>query len=138
MSKEIYSLLPEEFIRRMRNWARACAGLGSLVYTSSSIFRTAAGERGERDIPILQGEAADTDDAIALLPVRYRQAIMLFWQYEGAPLAHLARRCGVGVDYRTYKRRVIDGHELLRAELARLAERRRQYRLIAMARRGRA
>lgn len=133
MSEKIYNQLPEEFIRRMRNWARGRAGLSSsLAYASSSIFRAAAGERGERDIPILQGEASDTDEAIALLPVRYRQAVMLFWEYEGAPLAHLARRCGVGVDYRTYERRVIDGHELLRCELARLAERRRQYRRVAI------
>lgn len=133
MSKKIYTQLPEEFIRRMRNWARACTGLSnSLAYASNSIFRDTVSVRGERDIPILLGEASDTDEAIALLPVRYRQAVMLFWQYEGSPLAHLARRCGIGVDYRTYEKRVIDGHDLLRGQLARLAECRRHFRAIVM------
>lgn len=70
-------------------------------------------------MPLLIGEAEDTGAALSKLPNRYKQAVSLFWQYEGRPLAWFARRCGEGVDWRTYEKRIIQGHELLKSEIAR-------------------
>lgn len=119
----ILDVLPGDFVRRMRNWAKSNAGMGSLGYGQQPMWRaTPSGGRGELPINILSGEASDTDAAIAKLPARYGQAVKLFWQYEGQPLTALAKRCGVGVDYRTFEKRVMDGHDQLRGELARASD----------------
>jgi len=121
MSKKIYQELPEEFIRRMRNWARWNAGTDNpLGFGAQPAWRNAPASRwGDMPIGILSGEGGDTEGALNALAIRYCQAVKLFWQYEGQSLAYLARRCVV--DYRTYEQRVIDGHDLLRAELNRRA-----------------
>lgn len=64
----------------------------------------------------------DTDSAICALPVRFGQAVRLFWQYEGRSLAYLGRRCGAGCDYRTFEQRVIDGHGQLMGEMLRRSD----------------
>lgn len=110
------------------NWARANAGIG--VYASTSAFNLMRGGGYAASVPVLIGEAEDTSAALTELPIRYQQAVMLFWQFEGArPLCWLARRCGQGVDYRTYEARVIKGHELLRAEIALQHERIEAYKV---------
>lgn len=121
MSGRIYAALSEAFIYRMRNWAAANSGAG--VYLTSSVFTMMKSDsRGDRSrAPVQIGEAEDTGNALAQLPVDYRQAVSLFWQFEGRPLAFLARRCG-GIDYRTYERRVMAGHEALRKEVIRRHE----------------
>lgn len=118
--KEIMRPLPEDFVRRMRNWARAKAG-SSLSYASVRWGLKVSGEGCGAPLPIMEGEADDTDRALQTLDVRYRRAVELFWAWEETELAVLARKCG-GIEYRTYAKRVIDGHVLLRAELFRQAE----------------
>lgn len=117
----IYAAISDAFVFRMRNWAAANSGAG--VYLTSSAFTMAGrdtyGDKGPAPVQI--GEAEDTGNALAQLPVDYRQAVCLFWQYEGQSLAYLARRCG-GIDYRTYERRVMAGHEALRIEVTRRHE----------------
>ena len=119
----------EAFERRMRNWARAMAG------SSGSYAAVTWGEPRGTDLttpppPVLTGEAEDTSAALATVLVRYRRAVELYWAWgdRDADLSALARRCGEGVDYRTFGRRVIDGHVLLQAELARRTEAWRQQR----------
>lgn len=131
MSDKIYKAISEHFIRRMRNWAQSSSGVG--MYATSRWTDVVDGGEGDERMPLLIGEAADTDTALNLLPARYCSAVKLFWQYEGRPLAWFARRCGEGVDYRTYERRVIDGHEMLRTELIRQTARVSRYRASATA-----
>lgn len=117
--REIMGALPEDFMRRMRNWARAKCG-DSMGFAQVN-WDAAGSGRGETRSPILSGEAEDTDRALQTLPARYRRAVELFWAWETQELAVLARRCG-GIDYRTYAARVMEGHDLVRAALSRQTE----------------
>lgn len=126
IGEKIYSRLTTAFIIRMRNWAWTNAGAGQ--YVPSTLCGIALGDSyGEARTPLLIGEAEDTGRALDDVPARYRQAVMLFWQYEGRELKWFARRLGQGVDYRTFERRVIEGHDLLRCALARRREQTERY-----------
>lgn len=118
--KDIMGVLPEDFVRRMRNWARFKSG-SSLGYASVDLENGAAGGYREARMPMLSGEGEDTDKALQTLEVRYRRAVELWWAWEDTEVTVLARRCG-GIDKKTYARRVMDGHVLLRSELARLCD----------------
>lgn len=127
----VYQKISENFIRQMRNWALTCAGSGGTARVISSIYRalSAPGDSyGQSHEPVLIGEAEDVNLALGRVPVRYRQAVCLFWQFEGRTTAWLAHRCGAGVDPRTYKDRVVHGHELLQVELWRDHARAEEYR----------
>ena len=121
MSERIYQAITEDFIRRMRNWAKAGAGLlrsgGGPI---SSIY--AGGVRIDRYVstepPLLNGEADDTDAALLVVPIRYRQAVQQFWRYEGQSLRWQARRLRLGMKHHTFEDWVIRGHKLLQTELA--------------------
>lgn len=127
MSRRIMSELPEDFVRRMRNWARWAAGGGLPKLSSCAMWGIApSGSRGDQVINTVSGEAGDTDMALNAVPVRYAQAVRLFWQYEGSALAVLARRCRC--DYRTYDNRVIEGHIRLRSEIAQRSDVARRHR----------
>lgn len=136
MSRKIYSALTEQFIRRMRNWALTNAGCAGEQRVISSIYH---GENwdtyGDAPMPVLIGEAEDVSNALVTIRVRYRQAVSLFWQYEGRPLTWFASRSGQGVDYRTFETRVMHGHELLKAELMRQREKVESYRVAVRAKR---
>lgn len=83
---EILKNLPEDFRRRMRNWARWFDG--SSVTTSSQLIEddVHVGDRGgatfESYIPVLMGEAKDTDKLVRRLPQREQECIAIFWNYE--------------------------------------------------------
>lgn len=116
----IIKALPEGFIRRMGNWARAQAG-GSIRYAQSSVWDGGRYNAGyaEPPIPILEGEADDTDAALRTLPARYQQAVRLFWLWD-LNVAVLARKSAC--DPKTFESRLEEGHALLRAELYRRSE----------------
>ena len=122
MSQRIYAEITHEFKRRMENWGRYNSRGGLAEISPSSMWSSASGG-GFREsvIPTLEGEASDTDRALNTLPIRERQAVMLFWQYNGKPLTYLAKRCG-GIDYRTYEDRVIKGHIALNCEIRRYSD----------------
>lgn len=117
----ILAKLPDQIISMMRNWARSNAGGG--MYARSKAFDDVHVASGfdETIVPVLRGEAEDVDNALAALPVRARQAVMLFWQYDNPPLAWLGRRMSPPpckpLDYRTVTTRIEDGHARLIAEL---------------------
>jgi hypothetical protein len=69
---------------------------------------------------VLFGEADDTQKAIDSLPARYGQAVSQFWLYEGRSLRWHGRHRQV--NYETFEAWVLKGHELLKAELARMSE----------------
>lgn len=121
MSTKVYAELTEDFIRRMRNWALTDAGVGlyASAGTLSAIYRLGT-VRGKAPIPVLIGEAADTSRALNVIPARYRQAVMWFWQYEGRPLSWFAMRRDI--DYRTFEVWVMKGHEALKTELGHARE----------------
>ncbi|SEN71514.1 hypothetical protein SAMN05216404_106170 [Nitrosospira multiformis] len=132
MSAKIYNAVSENFIRQMRNWALTTAGVVSSNYLISSCYDPAPRDTygdGQRQ-PVLMGEAEDVNNALLQLPLRYRQAVSLFWQYEDRPLAWFGRR--LMIDWRTFEVRVMHGHELLRSELAKQAEKVAIYREAAM------
>lgn len=107
--------LPEDFIRKMRNWARS--NLGGGMYAMTSAYDGVRSDGYDTQMPILDGEAQDVDAALMTVPNRFRQAVMLFWTYEGRELTWLARR--LECDYRAVERRVRQGHMLVIAQLAR-------------------
>ena len=119
MSESIYAELTEDFIRRMRNWIKA----RDLSLTSSSwpglgtVYGRCDGS-GYTEIPpgLLYGEARDTQVAVRALPARYEYAVTQFWKYEGMSLREHARRRKI--DDKTFAAWVIEGHEHLKAELA--------------------
>lgn len=132
MCQKIYEVLPYEFILRMRNWALSNAGVEVVYVTSKAYGLGARDTYGYIRPPMVRlGDADDTGRALSKLPARYQQAVSLYWQYEGRSLDWFASRSGVGVDYRTYQRRVITGHELLRAEITRHSEQVERYRQAA-------
>jgi DNA-directed RNA polymerase specialized sigma24 family protein len=123
MSKRIYAALPEEFIRRMRNWARSSSGTLKVAGLISSCYQRerivgdqwASGFYDDQYV-ILHGDALDIDAALADVPTRYRASVQVFWWWEGCSLAAIARR--LACDYRTAEERIIRGHETLRTALA--------------------
>lgn len=121
MSDKIMAGLPDDFVRRMRNWARARAGLlSSMGVSQSSIYDgpIRVDRNPEARLPILEGEAKDTGVMLARVPARYRQAVELWWDHEGAPLRWLARKTGKqGVNKATFVEWVMKGHELLQVEV---------------------
>ena len=134
MSERIYAEIDEDFQRRMRNWARARAGLpAAMGVAQSSIYEGPIryDRNPEARLPILEGEASDTDAMVKRLPPRYGQAVELFWDYEGASLRALSRRCGKrGCNHETFEGWVLKGHELL---VPLVAEHTRHWRSIARA-----
>ena len=121
---EIIKALPVHFVMLMRNWARGNAGGG--LYAISTIYEGFESDRyREVAIPVLIGEVAEVDQALATVQNKYRQAVMLFWQYDGPDMAWLGRR--LQVDYRTAAARVNDGHWLLRDALARQTTQAQRY-----------
>jgi DNA-directed RNA polymerase specialized sigma24 family protein len=122
MSKRIYAALPEEFIRRMRNWARSSSGTLKVAGLISSCYQRerivgdqwASGFYDDQYV-ILHGDALDIDAALADVPTRYRAAVQLFWWWEGCSMRAIARR--LGVDYHTAESWIMRGQDLLRAAL---------------------
>jgi muconolactone delta-isomerase len=122
MSEKIYADISEDMIRRMRNWARAGAGLLRTNGRISSIYRSVlpGGYRyGSFDPPILMGEADDTDTALLEVPIRYRQAVQQFWRNEHLSLSEHARRLRPAITYHTFELWVREGHRELGAILIR-------------------
>lgn len=117
--QQIVEILPEHFIRLMRNWVRAKSG--GIGFAISGAYSGMAHDTYDGpSMPILLGEAANVDSGLERVPARERCAVMLFWQFEGRSLPWFGRR--LGLDYRTAQARIIKGHELLQRELRTLAE----------------
>jgi hypothetical protein len=121
MSDKVYKALSEDFIRRMRNWARAVSGQLDALRSSWSIDPTCINHGLEgAPIPILEGEAQDTDAALRTLPERFRWAVEEFWSREGRSMREHAR--GRDIDDHTMLAWVMRGHELLQPALRRRSE----------------
>lgn len=108
--------LPEDFIRKMRNWARGNCGASNYAMTSAYDGFEARSGFSTSPPPVLGGEVTDVDAALMSVPNRYRQAVCLFWQYEGRSLRWFGRH--LACDHHTVEGRVRHGHDLVRAQLA--------------------
>jgi hypothetical protein len=114
-TEQIIRGLPVDFVRRMRNWARDNVGGGpGHVRAIDYGVEYGDGYREAHD-PILSGEAVDTAAALGKVPLRYRQAVELFWTYEGNSMRWFGRRRGIS--FHTFEAWLFTGHELLRGEL---------------------
>jgi hypothetical protein len=117
-------LLDDEFVRRMRNWARRGAGndYGAL---RASAFDYGAGPAGgvrqyrEAAMPFLSGEADDTERALQRVPIAQQMAVRRFWSREGD--SWVALGVALGVTDKTARQWVERGHEAVKAELYRMA-----------------
>lgn len=117
--QQIVEVLPEHFMRLMRNWVRAKSG--GMGFAISGAYSGIAPDTFDGpSMPILLGEAADVDRALERVPLRERAAVMVFWQFEGRSLPWFGRR--LGLDYRTAQTRIMAGHNLVQRELRTLAE----------------
>lgn len=116
--------LSEDFVRRMRNWARANAGGGISAVCAMDYGTQIDGGYREAAIPTLDGEASDTDAALSAVGMRYQQAVRQFWSYDGRPWRWHGRHRGVNRE--TFRAWVEKGHEALHAELWRRAQAHRQ------------
>jgi len=118
MSEKIYAAVSYDFIRRMRNWARAVTGQLSELRSSWSIDPKVINHGLEgAPLPIIEGEAADTDAALRGLPPRFRWAVEEFWSREGRTLRQHSR--GRKIDHHTMCAWVMRGHKLLEVEFLR-------------------
>ena len=124
---KVYSVLSEQFIIRMRNWARSNAGIGIESVISGIYQDIGGGSDGYTSrAPITLGEAEDTSKALGKLPIRYRQAVELFWQYEGRSLEWFGNR--TGTSRHTYTDNVMYGHQLLVSEIDKMHDEVTRYR----------
>lgn len=114
----VISELPYDYVRRMRNWASTSAESG--LYSISSVYIRERCDGWETSMPVIIGEASDTHAALEVLPLRFLQAVQLYWQNEGKGLRWLGRR--LAVDDKTAKARVLKGSELHQAEILRRSE----------------
>lgn len=121
MSREsIIMNLPEDYVRRMRNWARA-PGEASYAMTSAYEGLTASSGYAEAPMPVLIGESQDTDRALQEVPNKYRQAVRKFWMYEGRSLHWLACQLrSPPLDYRTVESWLDIGHQAHMAAIRKL------------------
>lgn len=118
MSKEtIIGDLPVDFVRKMRSWVKSRDG-GGFVMTTAYGGAVPSSGYAEASIPALVGEAGDIDEALMKLAIRWRDAVRLFWIYEGNSLRWLGRR--LAVNHETAEIRVRHGHMLLQMELVNL------------------
>ena len=134
MSERIYQAITDDFIRRMRNWAEWEGGGGASAI--SSIYEGMPSDGWGSDAPIiLEGEALDTALALDSVAIRYRQAVMQFWRFEGRPLRWHARHLRLGLEHRTFESWVIKGHDelvaFLRARSAAYHDKHRQKEMTA-------
>ena len=115
MSKEsIIKDLPRDFVRAMRNWVKTGSCVGQYAMSSAYQGMPNGTPFGPR-IPFIN-EGSHLERALDALPNSVRQAVMLFWQYEGNDLVWLGRRLHCG--FRTAEARVRKGHDLMRNKLA--------------------
>lgn len=85
---DIIGALDHDFVRRMDNWARSLDG--SSVGTCSKLWGNVGGGSYEARVPVLMGEARDTDRAIRALPQRYQEVVTIFWTNRSQTLAWMA------------------------------------------------
>jgi len=124
---EILERLPEDFVRRMRNWSASIGGCA--VSTASSTWDMAGGSSGgwyQAPIPVLVGEAVDTQTAIYKLGPLQQDVIAIFWLYHARTIAWMARATPVVREQKlgptSFCQHLNAAHDRLQSELVRMGE----------------
>lgn len=123
-SEQIIRELPGEFVRRMRNWQRAACGIGIGHLKAADYGAVIEGGYRETGMPIIEGEASDTEAALATVPLRYQQAVRQFWAYEGNSMRWHGRKRGI--DYHTFESWLRQGHDLCQSAIWKQAQQHRR------------
>lgn len=129
MSNKVVKNLPDDFVIRMRNWARSNAGISHQHITMDYSRYLSASDGYSSSVPITMGDAIDVGRALGMLCPRDRQAVEIFWQYEGRSMEWFGHRAGC--DRRTYEARLVAAHDQVRAELNRMHAMAVQYKVSA-------
>lgn len=114
--------LDEDMERRLENWARWYWSGHSRGRGTSSIYRNASRSRrdGETPMPIISGEALETDTAIYHLADPLRDALRARYLrlapagYPMRTLSEIQVAAALFVSYATYRRHVLQGKAALR------------------------
>lgn len=115
----------DDYDRRMSNWRRwrlfgSTPGSGSspAIYQALAIgiYNRTDPRRREATMPMIDGEAADTDHAVRSLSASLRQAVEVFYLQSGG-IERKARQCGCRRD--TFKERLQAARVAILAELQR-------------------
>ena len=109
--------LDEHFVRLMRNWATATVGSSDAFSMTTAYDGLIGGDSYDSSMPVLKGEAVDVDIAFQAVPMKERQAVQLYWLYEGRSFRWLSIR--LKCTDKTVVERCITGHVVLKAELMR-------------------
>jgi len=112
--------MDDDFVRRMRNWARYRGGEGYSVQAVDYSRDVVDQRYREASMPIMCGEARDTEAAMsAVLGVLIHKVVAQFWVREGASWRDHAK--ALDCNHETARARVEVGHEQLQRELYRRA-----------------
>lgn len=115
----------DDYDRRMSNWRRwrlfgntPGSGSSPAIYQAlaTGIYNRTDPRRREATMPMIDGEAADTDQAVRSLAAAQRQAIEVFYLQSGG-MDRKARACGCRRD--TFKDRLQAARVAILAELTR-------------------
>jgi len=113
---EYIARMDVDFVRRMRNWAAEARGDGHGHVKAMDYGAMPSSGYREASIPVMTGEASDTDRAVATLPLRYRQAVVQFWCYEGRSWVWHGQHRGIAD--KTFAVWAEKGHAMVRDALA--------------------
>lgn len=97
--------------RLMTNWVRWKTGAPMGMAVSGAYDLEAPGRREETSIPLLNGEASDTDEAIDLLPEELQLVIAEYWLRKGT-IRQKFHRCRCSE--RTFYRRLHQAHRRIK------------------------
>lgn len=85
---DILDKLPDDFVRRMRNWARTVDGTS---VATSKLQERVDHTRQEHPIPTMHGEADDTHRAVLKLDRLHQEVLAVFWTHLARDLRWMAR-----------------------------------------------
>lgn len=108
-----------EVTRRLQNWAlwRAGGVRDGLSCKISSIYQNGPrAPRAESVVPVLSGEASDTDSIIAALPARHRQSLEVHYLWPQGTDEARARQRSIALN--TWKSWLLQAHEAFALALA--------------------
>lgn len=116
MMDKVLAQLDDHFVRLMRNWARATAGINPFSMTTAYTGMMGR-DAYDSGIPVMRGEVVDVDMAFQVVPHKERNAVQMYWLWEGKSYVWLAGK--LECSDKTVVQRCIDGHVWLKAELLR-------------------
>lgn len=113
---DIIDALPDDFVRRMRNWARTVDGVS---VSTSQLQDRVDHTRPDQPIPTLIGEAQDTHKRVQRLPRLQQEVVAVFWTHLARELRWMARATPILREARlgsySFRQELESGHAALQA-----------------------